>query len=131
VVLFFRGQNKMHVGAEIENFRKKYRFAVSWFCKTLDMTESEYRKFIVGRYTPYAYQLVFFLTGFRCPLDSIVGKTFVEGPPKIKHEPIPFCRGRCKSRQPDTSRIAGAVPCTYNARAEPLHDLQSDDIFLE
>ncbi len=75
----------MHVGAEIENFRKKYGFAVSCFCTTLDMTETEYRKFIVGRYTPHAYQLIFFLTGFRCPLDSIVGKTFVEGVPKTNH----------------------------------------------
>ena len=73
----------MHVGVEIEQFRKKYGFAVSWFCTTLDMSEPQYRKFIIGRFTPSAYQLVFFLTAFKCHLESIENKTFAEGYPKF------------------------------------------------
>lgn len=72
----------MHVGAEIEQFRQKYGIPVWYISSTLDMSESEYRKFIIGRYTPCAYQLVFFLISFRCPLDSVVGKNFVEGMPE-------------------------------------------------
>lgn len=64
----------MHVGTEIELFRQNYGFAVSWFCKTLDMTEPQYRQFIIGRFRPSAYQLVFFLTAFRCHLESIEKK---------------------------------------------------------
>lgn len=74
----------MHVGAEVEQFRKKYGFAVFWFCQTLDMTESQYRKFIIGQYRPHAYQLVFFLTAFKCPLESIENKTFDEGLPTFQ-----------------------------------------------
>lgn len=72
----------MSVGAEVEQFRKKYRFTVVCMCNAMDMTESEYNQFIHGRYTPAAYQLVWLLIAFRCPLDSIVGKKFIEGLPR-------------------------------------------------
>lgn len=78
----------MHVGAEIEQFRQKYGLSVLGIRITLDMTDAEYRQFIRGKYTPAAYQLIWFLTAFRCPLNSIVDQTFTEGMPRPPYKQL-------------------------------------------
>ncbi len=78
----------MHTGAEVEQFRQKYGFTVSCIRESLDMTEVEYRKFINGQYKPAAYQLIWFLTAYRCPLDSIIGKQLKEEPPPFPYKKI-------------------------------------------
>lgn len=76
----------MHTGAEVEQFRQKHELTVLSIRTALDMTEIEYQKFIHGKYTPAAYQLIWFLTAYRCPLDSIIGKQFTEGTPTFPYK---------------------------------------------
>ena len=76
----------MHVGAEVEQFRQKHGLTVLCIRTALDMTDAEYRKFINGKYTPAAYQLIWLLTAYRCPLDSIIGKQLKEEPPPFPYK---------------------------------------------